>query len=256
MNKYQIKQIYDDTYLINDETLCSVYLIIGTQKALVIDTGNDENDNNLMEEIRKLTNKELMLVLTHTHVDHIGHLHEFDHYYLSNKEDLANIDQSKATFIKHGFEFDLGNKKILALIYPAHTKGSIILIDEANKAIYTGDQFGSGCGVWMQVKEASTLSTYISSIMKFLAYLDANYPFDKHEFTLWGGHYGQEVTSRLAPYNPLNIDMVFNMMMLCQKILNKEIILNECDSMRFNDEVSLYASYENAEIVTRASLVK
>ena len=255
MNNYKIKKIYDDTWLINDDAMCTVYVIKGSKKTLIIDTGN-ENNNNLIEEIKKITNNELVLVLTHTHLDHLGHLNEFEHYYLSKYEDLTNITLNKATLFDNEYVFDLGNKIIKAIVFPAHTKGSTILIDEANKANYTGDQFGSGCGVWMQVNEATTLSTYIDSITKFLNYLDNNYSFDKHEFTLWGGHYGQELTSRLSSYNPLNIDMVLNMKTLCEKILNKEIILQECNSMVFNNEISLYASYKNAEIVTRKSLVK
>ena len=60
---FKINKINDEVYNFNDEDMCSVYLIIGEDKALVIDTGMPSKDS-LLKEIRKITDKELIVVLS------------------------------------------------------------------------------------------------------------------------------------------------------------------------------------------------
>lgn len=251
---YTIKKLDNDTYCINDDDMCTTYVIIGAKKALVIDCGY-LNDLSLKNEILKITNKELIVALTHSHYDHIGHLNEFANFYVA-KEELNEIkDESlkkKAIIINDNHTFDLGDKKIIAKIYQGHTKASTIFFDINNKNVFTGDQFGSGCGVWMQVKQASCLSTYIKEIDRFLNYLDS-FGF---KFNFYGGHLGQEYTSRIGKYNPLNKELVINLKILSQKLLNNEIELQDCNATMFTNEKSYYAVYETAEMIIRKSLIK
>ena len=67
--------------------------------------------------------------------------------------------------------FDLGGISIETYISKGHTTASTLFIDKDNKIVFTGDQFGSGCGVWMQVNEAYPLSIYVEEIDRFLNYL-------------------------------------------------------------------------------------
>ncbi|MCI5745266.1 MAG: MBL fold metallo-hydrolase [Erysipelotrichaceae bacterium] len=256
METFQTIKIHDDTYIINDEQLCSVYVIVGTKKTLIIDSGM-KNSSSLIEKIREISNNELILVLTHAHFDHIGHIDEFDNFYMAKDELLylsdKNFDVSKCIFFDQQYIFDLGNKKILAKVFKGHTHGSTILFDKENHYAFTGDQFGSGCGVWMQTNEATSLKEYLNSIESFLSFCQND--FANITWNLWGGHYGQEKTSRLNRYNPLNMKMVENMAVLCKKILNNELQLIGCNAKKYNNEDSLYASYDSAEIIIRKSII-
>ena len=253
---YYIKKFSDTLFLINDDTMCSTYVLIGNKEALVIDVGIASNKEKLLPLIRQITSLPFKVVITHAHKDHIGHLIEFDKFYIA-KEEFKIIDdeniKNKAIILKDKDIFDLGNIKIEAYIAQGHTKASTIFIDKENKIAFTGDQFGSGCGVWMQVNEASTLSTYSKEIDRFIEYLASIFSLDK--WTIYGGHYGQEETGRLG-YNPLNIVMIKNLSKLCIKLINNEVSLQESNAKQFNNEKSYYACYKNAEMIIRKSLIK
>ena len=257
MNTYTIKQINDYTYLINDDDFCTTYLLIGKDKALVIDVGI-KTTSSLLNEIRKITDKELMVFITHGHFDHIGHLNEFDSYYIC-KDDLNLIKSKrllkKARLFKNKEVFDFNTFKIKVLFLKGHTQGSVIFIDETSKIFYTGDQFGSGCGVWMQVKTATNISTYLKSIKYFKKYIKENYS-DYKEFIFYGGHYGQEYTSRLNVYNPLNLSMLDDFEVLCKKLLKNEVELEFTMAKRFNKEKSYYVKHNRSEMIIRKSLIK
>lgn len=257
---FKINKINDEVYNFNDEDMCSVYLIIGEDKALVIDTGMPSKDS-LLKEIRKITDKELIVVLTHGHFDHVGHLDEFSSFYIS-KEDLEcfenkniSYDKDKLHLLKDQQIFDLKNIQVKAIKTPGHTKGSYTFIDEKHHILFTGDQFGSGCGVWMQVLEALPLSEYIKSIDNFLNYLNENYNYNVDDWSYYPGHLGQEYTGKLG-YNPLNTNMVRNLKELSVKLLANKIDLLPSKALSFNNEKSYYVSYKNAEMVIRKSLIK
>lgn len=254
--KYYIKKLYESIFLINDDTMCSTYVIIGNKEALVIDAGIASNKEELLPLIRNITSLPLKVVITHAHLDHIGHLCEFEKYYIAKEEfELIKDDniKNKAIILNDKDIFNLGSIKIEAYVTKGHTNGSTIFIDKENKIAFTGDQFGSGCGVWMQVNEASTLSTYSNEIDRFVNYLSSISSLD--EWTIYGGHYGQEETGRLG-YNPLNIEMIKNLSKLCIKLINNEVSLQESNAKQFNNEKSYYACYKNAEMIIRKSLIK
>ena len=139
-NKYYIKQLSDYIYLINDDTMCSTYVVIGYKNALIIDAGIASNKELLLPLIKKITNLPIKVVITHAHLDHIGHLYEFDNYYIA-KEELDNIkDQAikeKAIIISDGFMFDLGGISIETYISKGHTTASTLFIDKDNKIVFS-----------------------------------------------------------------------------------------------------------------------
>ena len=143
MNNYQIQAINSNVYSINDSFDCTTYLIIGDQKAMVIDLGMNTS-TSLLSIIQKITTKELVVVLTHGHFDHCGHLKEFKEVYI-DFEDFPCIEQQKENLpylsnlkpLHHEMIFDLGNYIVKAIQTPGHTKGSVTFIDEKNHFLFT-----------------------------------------------------------------------------------------------------------------------
>ena len=252
--EYKVKKINEYTYLINDEDFCCSFVLVGKNKSLVIDAGF-KNKNSLIEEIKKITKNELVIFISHGHKDHVGHLNEFDSFYI-HKDDYELLDESlknKASFFKDLEVFDFETFKIKVLFNKGHTLGSVIFIDETSKHIFTGDQFGSGCGVWMQVATATNISTYKQSILYFIDYINKNYT-NTENFKLFPGHIGQEYTSRLTSYNPLTFKLIENLAILCDKLLNNEVNFVKYP-ISFLNEDAYYTNYENAEIVVRKSQI-
>jgi hydroxyacylglutathione hydrolase len=193
------QKVADNVWCINDHGNDNIYLVIGTKKALLIDTGIGVGD--LKSYANTLTNLPVVVVNTHAHPDHSGGNYRFDEVYVhpndlktadsySEKERLINaaksfsssnpaseklIDfnfdnykQPKLIPIEEGFVFDLGERKIEVISVPGHTPGSICLIDRNNKQLFTGDN--NNTHVWLFLDNSETVETYLNSLNHLLTY--------------------------------------------------------------------------------------
>jgi hydroxyacylglutathione hydrolase len=171
----------------NDNT--TMYLVEGTEKALLIDTGT--KCEQLDSVIRLVTKKPLQVVLTHAHSDHAGNIHFFDEIFM-HPADTVLLDTGylgELHFISDGYRFDLGGIILEAIWMPAHTPGSIVLMDKEVGYCYSGDAFGSG-QVWLQLKPIAPMKTYINSCEKMEKWMDhgidsvfcGHYPYAKQAF--------------------------------------------------------------------------
>ena len=83
-----IKEVRSGIYLLDEGHEATGYLVVGEEKACVIDTMNGWND--LCAAVRRLTDKPLVLVNTHGHPDHIlGNIYfdkEIDHALISPRD--------------------------------------------------------------------------------------------------------------------------------------------------------------------------
>lgn len=132
----------------------SVYLIEGSEKALLIDAGTMLR--HLDKAVAQLTDKPVTLVATHFHGDHTGMaINLFPELYI-NPADVAQIGGSleessnyagtlkcKVKYLRDGQVFDLGGREIEVVYTPGHTPGSTTFIDKANHYGFSGDSFGS-----------------------------------------------------------------------------------------------------------------
>lgn len=75
-----ILEVSKDTYMINLMGLQSPALIVGSERALLLDTGLGNFD--MMSIVRRITDKPVMLVLSHAHSDHMGGMGQFEEIYL------------------------------------------------------------------------------------------------------------------------------------------------------------------------------
>lgn len=191
MNK--IIKLNESVYHIHESNNVYSTLVIGSQRALLIDTGY--GCSGLLQTISSLTDKPLVVVNTHGHLDHIQMNNRFSSVYIHHDDIwllrlnsnilfkclfyllfiskltkpekqhfLSNITlkSPKIKTIKEGDVIDLGETSIRVIETPGHTKGSVCLLDEKNHFLYCGDSVSNH--VWICLKESLTIPVYIESL--------------------------------------------------------------------------------------------
>lgn len=174
------------------------YLITGTKRALLFDTGMGISD--IKKVTTELTKLPILVLNSHTHDDHVGGNWEFDTIYgmdtdftranaKGSREDAqAEIapDQicgalpkdfdakSYATrpwkitkYIHDGEKIDLGGRSIEVIATPGHTPDAISLFDRANGLLFTGDTYYPA-PIWLYRPETD-LNAYAASIRRLAA---------------------------------------------------------------------------------------
>jgi glyoxylase-like metal-dependent hydrolase (beta-lactamase superfamily II) len=160
------------------------YLIVGTERALIFDTGLGMSP--IRPVVEQLTNLPVVVLNSHTHFDHVGGNAEFDRilafdspYTRANQrgfphEELAGevtpeafcegppagLDPSTylvrpwspSDTVKDGDSIDLGGRVLEVLHVPGHTPDALALIDRENGLLWTGDTYYDGT-IWIYVPE-------------------------------------------------------------------------------------------------------
>jgi glyoxylase-like metal-dependent hydrolase (beta-lactamase superfamily II) len=191
--------IYADTYVLREPYVgCMLYLLVGQESALLIDTGIGIVD--LRAAVQSLTDKPVSAVNTHGHLDHIANNHQFDHIYLNEKDrevfrlhttpSFVNVMAKKELsslllfllrrrldnllnhkpdgeyhYIHDGHVFDLGGRKVEVIETPGHTPGSICLLDEKTGALFTGDTV-CDWGILLNLDYSRPPEVYLESMKK------------------------------------------------------------------------------------------
>lgn len=89
---YPMVQFKKDTWEIDEFDCASIFLLIGSEKAMVIDCGMGIGD--LRGAIEQITDKPLICVISHGHVDHTGNARQFDEIWIHPKDADKPIPQS------------------------------------------------------------------------------------------------------------------------------------------------------------------
>ena len=177
-NWFTIEQIDNTTYAISEyqhweET--HAYLLIGSNQALLIDTGLGVG--NIKEVVESLTKLPILVVTTHVHWDHIGGHHYFDNFAVHELEKdwisekfpipLAAVKQSLLAqgtkfpkdFLFGGYQIfkgepcrllkdkdkiDIGNRCLEVIHTPGHSPGHICLYEPDRGYLYSGDLIYQG----------------------------------------------------------------------------------------------------------------
>ena len=181
----KITKLEDQLWVIETSDKTSMYILEGKKKAMHIDTGT--KCAKLDSIVDLITKKPLYVLITHAHPDHAGNIEFFKDIYL-HEADTALLTmfgkkyKGKVHFVKDGDVFSLGGKKIDISYMPAHTPGSIVLLDKKAGNCFTGDAFGSG-QVWLQLKPNAPIKTYLNSCIKMEKLMD------KGIKNIYCGHY-------------------------------------------------------------------
>src|SRR5262245_41659863 len=175
------------------------YLIVGTDRALMFDTGLGLFPiRPVVEELTKLP---VEVLNSHTHFDHVGGNAEFDRilavdteYTRANAgrftpEELAG-EVATDSFcggpprgadiegfhtrawtatrtVTDGERIDLGGRVIEVLLVPGHTPDAVALLDRTRGFLWTGDSFYEGT-LWLYVPETD-LDDYEQSMTRLAA---------------------------------------------------------------------------------------
>lgn len=172
-----VVEIAKSTYLLNEFGMDTQYLVVGTKRALLIDTGSGFYD--LRGMVEKLTKLPYDVVITDSHPDHKGAIGQFDAVYvhpadidsrmfkLSDQHErqlygetmwgmpqgyqhiwgYTPADAKWGGWDKHpqikpmsdGQVFDLGGRKVTAFHTPGHTMGASIYLDDQSRILFAGD---------------------------------------------------------------------------------------------------------------------
>ena len=184
------------------------YLILGSEKALLFDTGNGIGE--ISEIVNQLTILPVVVLNSHTHFDHIGGNAEFrdvlamDTDYTKNniagysnelvREEISDeaicgflpsgINPTTYStpsftvkkFIKDGYKIDLGGRILEVLSTPGHTPDAISLLDINLGLLWVGDIYYEG-PIWLFVPETDLDEFYnsVNSLCNIVPHLSTLY---------------------------------------------------------------------------------
>ena len=133
-------EIYENTWAMEDGGV-RLFLLIGNEKALVIDTGM--NCPDVLGEARKITELPLLLINSHADRDHISSNGQFESVLMHPSEGIVyrNINgrTEKTEPVYDGDRIDLGGRTVEVIHVPGHTPGSITVLDPAQRCLLGGD---------------------------------------------------------------------------------------------------------------------
>jgi glyoxylase-like metal-dependent hydrolase (beta-lactamase superfamily II) len=172
------------------------YLIVGSQKAILFDTGM--GIGNIRAVVEGLTKLPISIVNSHTHNDHVGDNWRFtDVYGMPTDFTRTNAKGSTADaqaelapgqicggtlpsgfdpksyrtkafqishWLKDGDKINLGDRTLEVIATPGHTPDSIALLDERNGLLFTGDTFYPG-PIYLYRPETD-LDAYVASVKR------------------------------------------------------------------------------------------
>lgn len=207
LNKlYDVREISSGIYDIDESKLSTMYLIIGSERALVIDCGIGIGD--FKSVIEQMTALPYDVVCSHAHVDHIGGRGQFDRIYL-HKDDVSIIPDVTTRFrknykrsvmritkrfyksglipverepvvipIEDNHIFNLGDKRVKVIHTTGHTLGSLCFHVVEDNVLLTTDNFNPI--LFLFLPHTDTVENFIRSTEKVLSIPDVK--------IYWGSH--------------------------------------------------------------------
>jgi glyoxylase-like metal-dependent hydrolase (beta-lactamase superfamily II) len=153
------------------------YLVIGEQRAALVDSGNGIGD--IKAVVDELTDLPVTVLLTHEHIDHYGGAHQFEDVAVYNRPSAiervrGGMEHEEAKrFIEDGYVWkplpegldaerfaiqpieptklledgeiiDLGGRRLEVIHTPGHSPGSTSYLDPDHRLLFTGDHFYPG----------------------------------------------------------------------------------------------------------------
>ncbi len=201
---YKIDARGDGVYRISEPLGVGVNLILGGERALLIDTGYGLRD--IRPAIRQVTGLPLVVINSHVHTDHTGCNSAFETVYVPGgempklfdgsldreREQLfQSLRQSRphlrqfmvekenwetpaggTTYLPLPERFDLGGRTLELEIIGGHTPESTIVVDPASRTAFVAD--GIGTQVWLFLHPTGTVQEYSARLRRFSGRTDVD----------------------------------------------------------------------------------
>ncbi len=177
------EEILPGVRLIRDFENNKMYLVTGSERALLIDAGMSTGD--LRGYVLALTGDlPLDVCITHGHPDHVAAMGQFqaDHAVHMHPADLPllrrfkehlnyQIDLDAIVPIDEGFIFELGDRRLSVYHIPGHSRGCLALLDAPSGILIAGDAIGSNGptivdALWLQMSDDG-VDDYLSALQVF-----------------------------------------------------------------------------------------
>lgn len=200
---FTAEKLSDNTTKIRTITGELCYLISGSEKAALIDTGTGLGD--LPAFVKTLTDKEVIVLLTHGHVDHaygttgfpVVYMNSLDNELFDEQSDESRREYSKMSMgkekyaelkaedfkypcrkdfleLKGGMSFDLGGIHLDVISSPGHTQGSVSVIIREERVLILGDSCNPRTFLFDD-KHSLGVKSYKDSLLKLKAETDSKY---------------------------------------------------------------------------------
>ena len=171
MNNYTVRHETDQLWIIEEENVRS-FLLVGTERALLIDSGCCIED--MRGIVEKITSLPVILANTHVDMDHINCNHQFAEIYMHPAEyALYHKNTGRNDVLKplwDGTVISLGDRDIITVMNPGHTAGCVTFFDAAGRRLVGGDSIQTG-RIFM-FGETRDLLAYAHSMRRMEGYLD------------------------------------------------------------------------------------
>lgn len=244
---YPWMEIAPNTYEIGEFDCASMFLLVGDEQAMLIDTGVGIGD--LKGFVRTVTDKPLMVCYTHDHVDHVGGAGAFEYGFV-HPNDMVDFDkgggiglsvEGRRRYIEYiaerekgvypynldedltewgprptlyplidGQVIDLGNRKVTVVACPGHTPGSITFLDENSRTLFLGD----ACNCNLLLGTGQRGSHRFTSLEKALFYLKRLHNMQSQYDRYFNGHYDFRALGE-----PLGADVLPDAITACEQIV-------------------------------------
>lgn len=184
LDAYTAAEVRPGVYMIRDCNDDKLFLVTGSQRALLIDTGMGGGDlRGFVEGLAP--HLPLDVAITHAHPDHVACLGQFQEdlqvFMHPADEDLLrafkesfhfDLDPRRTIDLREGDTFHLGGRDLTVYETPGHTRGSVVLLDDASGILFAGDAFGSNRphsadSLFLQLDETAYLDEYLAMLQGF-----------------------------------------------------------------------------------------
>ncbi len=232
---YQLKDQGDPRSVKGGLIGADMYIVLGKDKALMIDLGNNYMIGYKQDEIlpRKNAKEEFLAVvdglvgklpleatLTHAHPDHDGMtmalIERKVTVWMPKGEDLQGpktqhgIDPAVYTSFDHQTKtFDLGGGRVLTpLMVRGHTLGCATYLMPSDDMIFTGDCLGIGAG--RSLRGAESLKMWSDDTQKLVDYIKATLPpYQRYGLKVYTGHSVENVIPGFLNINHGRLDLSY-----------------------------------------------